>query len=159
MERVAVCYHIQLIGSHSDSTETKVSGNTSQTLSGLYQNLRTANCSESSIHILNNSYSLCRFFKMSVLHLAQGFMLVLSDSFHCELSLGMRLLQWLTSHTLLHNVNRKGVGLFSRVGLFLGDCSTTGAYEPLREKEHQTSIPVSNHTLKMRLTTVLTYSC
>ena len=55
------------------------------------------------------------------------------------------------SHTLLHNVNRKGVGLFSRVGLFLGDCSITGAYELLRKKEHQTSIPVSNHTLKMRL--------
>ena len=55
------------------------------------------------------------------------------------------------SHTLLHNVNRKGVGLFSRVGLFLGDCSITGAYELLRKKDHQTSIPVSNHTLKCAL--------
>ena len=55
------------------------------------------------------------------------------------------------SHTLLHNVKRRGVGLFSRVGLFLGDCSVKGAYEPLREKERQTSIPVSNHTLKCTL--------
>ena len=34
------------------------------------------------------------------------------------------------------------------MGLFLGDCSIKGAYELLRKKEHQTSIPVSNHTLK-----------
>lgn len=145
MEGVTVCYHIQLIDLRLKYLVTQA-----KLFLGCTTTWEQPMVQKAASYIeINAVVTACvNFFKNVCGSASPSIHACVTRLFLHELCLGMRLPQWLTSHTLLCNVNRGGVGIFSMVrGPIFGRLQYnrslwTATWEGASD---QHTHPVSNH--------------